>query len=212
MAWNTDTFNNRMKRKYGHNMNLTKFTNDELERIAKDVQREANRRFDSASRHTELQETKPYVNFAHRGRISLSKGFEWRGGKLVYNPNQTAQERRAYLQQEIKRGLDYTGAKSSSYTGYKDWEKNQMNAAMKAVTKYSSAKDAIQFKKAMNDIQFRREFWNLVRAFEEDDFARYQRGSDIVIDLAFDVMTQNQTQKDLVDEIRRMIDARTVNA
>lgn len=175
MAYNPDTFNQRMNRKYGRNLNLTKFTLPELERLGKDVQREVNRRYDIAySSKQELQETKAFrVLEKTGGKIGLSRP-----------AGQTPQQRRAQLQREIRRGLEYTAAKTSSYTGYRDWYKKQETAVYNAVESLSGTDQAdAMIARLRTDKEFRSNFWAAVRQFEERNFGLYvKRGSPEIID------------------------------
>lgn len=175
MAYNPDTFNQRMARKYGRNLNLTKFTLPELERLGKDVQREVNRRYDIAySSKQELQETKAYRDLVKTGgKIGLSRP-----------AGQTPQQRRAQLQHEIRRGLEYTAAKTSSYTGYRDWRKKQETAVYNAVESLSGTDQAdAMIARLRTDKEFRSNFWAAVQQFQERNFGLYvKRGSPEIID------------------------------
>lgn len=175
MAYNPDTFNQRMARKYGRNLNLTKFSLPELERLGKDVQREVNRRYDIAySSKQELQNTKAYQTLVKTGgKIGLSRP-----------AGQTPQQRRAQLQREIRRGLEYTAAKTSSYTGYRDWLKKQETAVYNAVESLAGTDQAdAMIARLRSDKDFRSNFWAAVRQFQERNFGLYvKRGSPEIID------------------------------
>lgn len=98
---------------------------DLIEKVAKQIQREANRRYDVARRHKEMTKDRPFKVFeASGGKLALSKMFSWQNGKRVLNANETQAERIQYLTIEIQRGLDYLNEERSSFTGTRKAIKN----------------------------------------------------------------------------------------
>lgn len=189
MAFNPfASFKERMLRKYGRNLNTSKFSLPELEKLAKDVQREANRRYDIARQRAEMQHTKAYRDFVKSGgKISLSKGFEQQGNKITYNPNQTVQGRRGYLMQQIRRGFDYLDKQTSTYTGFKAWRKNQIAKAKAAMAKITNNQGTVdEFGRRLSDPKWSSDFFRAVRKYKEENFALYtRRGSPEVIDVLY---------------------------
>lgn len=98
---------------------------DLIEKVAKQIQKEANRRYDVAMRHKEMTKDRPFKVFeASGGKIALSKMFSWQNGKRVLNANETQAERIQYLTIEIQRGLEYLNEERSSFTGTRKAIKN----------------------------------------------------------------------------------------
>ena len=98
---------------------------DLIDKVAKQIQKEANRRYDVAMRHKEMTKDRPFKVFeASGGKIALSKMFSWQNGKRVLNANETQAERIQYLTIEIRRGLDYLNEERSSFTGTRKAIKN----------------------------------------------------------------------------------------
>lgn len=177
-----DGFVQKLIDKYGGTViNLKMGTLDQLEKIAKDVQREANRRYDIAYRRKEMQDTEAFKKFsASGGKISLSRNAERVNGHLKLVQNQTAAQYRNYLMGEISRGLDYLRLKKSTYTGYKDWKLNVVEGAKRAY-RAAGGTDP-KFERVFEDTSFSSYFWKCVRRFEDKyTSVYYSLGSGPVI-------------------------------
>ena len=187
-----DGFVQKLVDKYGGVIiNLKMGTLDQLEKIAKDVQREANRRYDVAYRHKEMQDTEAFRKFsAGGGKISLSRNAERVNGRLVLVQNQTAAQYRNYLMGEISRGLDYLRLKKSSYTGYKDWHRNVVEGAKRAYR--AAGGTSADFERVFENTSFASFFWKCVRRFEDKyTSVYYSRGSGEVINYTHTLLSSD---------------------
>ena len=214
-----DGFVQKLVDKYGGVIiNLKMGTLDQLEKIAKDVQREANRRYDIAYQRKDMQDTEAFRKFtASGGKISLSRNAVRVNGHLVLVQNQTAAQYRNYLMGEISRGLDFLRLKKSSYTGYRDWKKNVVEGAKRAY-RAAGGKDP-NFERIFDDYKFSKYFWKCVRRFEEEyTSVYYAKGSgevikythtlvtaetglsvDDVIDIVYEAFIKGKTASEVVD-------------
>lgn len=161
----------KMIQKYG-NINLGHMTNKQLERFAKDVQREANRRYDIAMRHSHLRTTKAFREFEKSGG----------GVSLSHREMFLGISRRKYLGNEIRRAMRYLNAQTSSYTGYKKWFQAQRAGALKAY-KAAGGNNVKYFDDLISDPARAAKFWKLVRDFQEMNAGvYYKRGSPDVVE------------------------------
>lgn len=186
----TDKFVQKMVDKYGLIVvNLKTATLDQLESLAKDIQRETNRRYDIAFSRKEMRETEAFKKLEKSGgKISLSHNVERVNGSLKLVKNQTTNQYRYYLMGEIERGLRFLKLKKSTYTGYKDWKKNVTEGAKKAYQQ-AGGRDP-KFYRIFSDPDFSRYFWMCVRAFEEKYTSVYlDKGSGEVINYTHEVVT-----------------------
>ena len=177
-----DGFVQKMVDKYGLIVvNLKTATLDQLEALAKDIQRETNRRYDIAFSRKEMRETEAFKKLEKSGgKISLSHNVERVNGNLKLVKNQTANQYRYYLMNEIERGFDFLKLKKSTYTGCREWKKNVIEGAKRA---YAGAGGTdTEFLKMLNDVELSKYFWKCVRKFE-DKYASvyYSLGSAGVI-------------------------------
>lgn len=187
----TDKFVQKMVDKYGLIVvNLKTATLDQLESLAKDIQRETNRRYDIAFSRKEMRETEAFKKLEKSGgKISLSHNVERVKGSLKLVKNQTTNQYRYYLMGEIERGLNFLKLKKSTYTGYKDWKKNVTEGAKKAYQQ-AGGRDP-KFNRIFSDIDFARYFWECVRMFEHKYASvYYDKGSGEVINYTHEVITQ----------------------
>lgn len=214
-----DGFVQKLVDKYGGVViNLKTGSLDQLEKIAKDVQREANRRYDIAYGRKEMQDTEAFRRFEKSGgKISLSRNAVRVNGHLVLVQNQTAAQYRNYMMGEISRGLDYLRLKKSSYTGYKDWNRNVVEGAKRAY-RAAGGTDP-KFERMFDDYKFSKYFWKCVRRFEEEyTSVYYSKGSgevikythtlvtaetglsvDEVIDIVYEAFVKGKTASEVVD-------------
>lgn len=200
----TDKFVQKMVDKYGLIVvNLKTATLDQLESLAKDIQRETNRRYDIAFSRKEMRETEAFRKLEKSGgKLSLSHNVERVNGSLKLVKNQTANQYRYYLMNEIERGFEFLKLKKSTYTGYKDWKKNVIEGAQRA---YAGAGGTdTEFLKMLNDVELSKYFWKCVRAFEEKyTSVYYSKGSADVIRYTHEIIRAKTGLT--VDDVVRII-------
>lgn len=200
----TDKFVQKMVDKYGLIVvNLKTATLDQLESLAKDIQRETNRRYDIAFSRKEMRETEAFRKLEKSGgKISLSHNVERVNGSLKLVKNQTANQYRYYLMNEIERGFEFLKLKKSTYTGFKDWKKNVIEGAQRA---YAGAGGTdTEFLKMLNDVELSKYFWKCVRAFEEKyTSVYYSKGSADVIRYTHEIIRAKTGLT--VDDVVRII-------
>lgn len=199
-----DRYVQKMVDKYGLIVvNLKTATLDQLESLAKDIQRETNRRYDIAFSRKEMRETEAFRKLEKSGgKISLSHNVERVNGSLKLVKNQTANQYRYYLMNEIERGFEFLKLKKSTYTGYKDWKKNVIEGAQRA---YAGAGGTdTEFLKMLNDVELSKYFWKCVRAFEEKyTSVYYSKGSADVIRYTHEIIRAKTGLT--VDDVVRII-------
>lgn len=200
----TDRYVQKMVDKYGLIVvNLKTATLDQLESLAKDIQRETNRRYDIAFSRKEMRETEAFKKLEKSGgKLSLSHNVERVNGSLKLVKNQTANQYRYYLMNEIERGFEFLKLKKSTYTGFKDWKKNVIEGAQRA---YAGAGGTdTEFLKMLNDVELSKYFWKCVRAFEEKyTSVYYSKGSADVIRYTHEIIRAKTGLT--VDDVVRII-------
>lgn len=189
---------------------------DDLMKMAKRVQSAANRRYDVLYQHKDMQQTGAYQAFNKKGKISLSKGFFYDNHrkrafdpKLAAdltsgNPSADALDRyKAYILNEIKRGIMFLMAETSTVSGYKTWQYNSI-AGMGKIMKdqaaryyagdpngLSDAEDLIaEWQKTMNtDSDYRQYFWDVYHGVADLNGGQRHMartiGSDVVVDTVY---------------------------
>lgn len=186
-----------------HGYNWRGMTVDQLEAAARDIQREVNRRYESATPEMKRM-TSAYKNLQRSGgKISLSKGYT-SSGTYIGSQNQTTQQYRGYLMSEIVRGMSYLQAQTSSYTGYQSWKRSTKSGMLKAFDSIHGDPLATQeFKKWMEKSE---NFELLIKVFS--DFKRNNPalylsvGSDFIVNSIYKiVMVQS---KNLTSQDKRM--------
>lgn len=200
----TDKFVQKMVDKYGLIVvNLKTATLDQLESLAKDIQRETNRRYDIAFSRKEMRETEAFKKLEKSGgKISLSHNVERVNGNLKLVKNQTTNQYRYYLMNEIERGFEFLKLKKSTYTGFKDWKKNVIEGAQRAYT--GAGGTDTEFLKMFNDVELSKYFWKCVRAFEEKyTSVYYSKGSAEVIRYTHEIIRDKTGLT--VDDVVRII-------
>ena len=215
------TFKDRMLAKYGKNLNLSNFTTAELERLAKDVQREVNRRLDIASKRPQLRQTKAYKNIMRSGgKLSLSKGFQWVKGARTWEPNQSTAKRREYLGMEIRRGLQYTSAQTSTYTGFKKYREDQRQGLISALIAYGNASGAtgtanriMSFLDSLSEEELNK-FWTFIGQFEDRHWMTYVKlGSPAVVEDMVEVWKKfnGKSDKFMFEKLEEYVYSRIAN-
>lgn len=198
----TDKYVQKMVDKYGLIVvNLKTATLDQLESLAKDIQRETNRRYDISYSRKEMRETEAFRKLEKSGgKISLSHNVERVNGSLKLVKNQTVNQYRYYLMNEINRGFDFLKLKKSTYTGFKDWKKNVIEGAQRAYT--SAGGTDPEFVKMLSDVKLSKYFWKCVRKFEEKyTSVYYNKGSAEVIRYTHEII-RNKTGLSVDDVVK----------
>ena len=208
IAYDQYKYVQRLVNKYGApstNMPLST-----LEAMAKDIQRESNRRFDTAQSRPNMKDTNAYKLFARQGKIALSKGFRYdKVGNRYFDPvnaqellsgnpsGQAIKNRKAYLLREIKRGMTYLDSQTSSVTGYRVWKANSIagvgQALVQLVNRTHKAGTAAHKREMRRIAKLQRmlekserdnkKFWKIYNAYKRKYGKEkvIQIGSDVII-------------------------------
>lgn len=182
--------------KYGYRMQH--LSTADLERMAKDVQRETNRRIDTLRRAGDYYtDTKAYKDIqATGGKIALSHNLKAGISGPEFVQSQTPQERRGYLMHEIRRGLVFMGAQTSSVSGWRDWNRSTIEGQIKAFNATESDPQArAEFERWVRKPGNQQIIGRAMRKYYNENAAVYLgKGSDIFVSSVFKIIMQ---QKDL---------------